>query len=101
MNLAELHRTGVTDNEDLGEHGRSALAVNFDVNFAHESGLEELFAQAVQHEQFKAALEAEFASVFRATVQKMVRSSSIPPGHGWTDDFEVAVSVSPKEANTL
>lgn len=101
MKIQELYQSGVTDNEGLGDHARASVAVQFQVNFAHELGLEELFSKMMINDHFQAALEAEFAASFHRTIQKMVRTANIQPGDGWTDDFEVSVDVTPKETSTL
>lgn len=102
MKIEELYRSGVTDNEELGDHARSAVAANFNVSFAHERGLEELFGQMMSNQHFQQQLEVEFAAIFQRTVQKMVRSAQgIRLGHGWTDDFEVEVQLSPKDTNSI
>lgn len=101
MKLQEIHRSGVTDNEDLGEHSRTAATVSFNVSFAHETGLEEAFSGLMAHPSFVQELEKEFATLLHRKLQERVRASTIQPGNGWTDDFEVEASVSPKEANTL
>lgn len=101
MKLNEIHRSGVTDNEDLGEHARTAAVLNFNVSFAHESGLSELFAQLLTNGAFQTQLEVGFAKLLQQQVSQLVRTTQVPPGDGWTDDYEVEVSVNPVDNNTL
>lgn len=102
MKLDEIYRGGVTDNEDLGEHARKAVTVSFDVNFAHEPGQEEMFSQLLSSAAYQEKLSAAFARVMHTTMQEMVRTAKgVPPGHGWTDDFEVQASVASRESNTI
>lgn len=91
MKINEIHRTGTTDNEELGSHGRTLARFNYEVSFAHESGLEAAFVELLKNDQFRAELEVAFTAKFREAAQKMVRSSTIPPGHGWMDDLEADV----------
>lgn len=101
MKIQELYRSGVTDDEDLGEHDRTRADVTFTVDFAHEQGYGEAFMQLLTSPQFKASLEADFAKLFHRKMQDMIAHSSIPRGTGWTDDFEVDASISPRESNSL
>lgn len=98
MKIQEIYRSGVTDNEDLGDHDRTQLDLRTTVSFAHDTGLSAAFEQLSQMPEFKASLEKGIASVIQSAVAQFVRSSSIPPGHGWTDDYEVDVSISPRDS---
>lgn len=99
MKIQEIYRAGTTDNEPLEDHGRTGAEIRVNVNFAHEQGNEEAFKQLLNLPQFQASLEARFASLLHSEIQKMVGQSSIKPGYGWTDDFEVEISISPRESN--
>ena len=101
MKIQELYRSGVTDDEDLGDHERTRAEVNITVDFAHEQGYGDAFKQLLTLPLFKAVLEKQFAETFHTVVQQMVRHSSIQPGTGWTDDFEVELNISPRESNSL
>ena len=94
MKIQELYRSGVTDNEDLGDHERTAASIDFVVSFAHEQGYGEAFSQLFANDQFKASLEAKFGAVLHRLLQDAVAQSTIPRGTGWTDDFEVEASIS-------
>lgn len=93
MKIDEIHRTGTTDNEALEAHSRTLVNLSFEVSFAHEQGLETVFSELVQHEQFTAQLEVAFTAKFKELAQKMIMSSKVPPGHGWMDDLEAEVLV--------
>lgn len=102
MKLEEIHRSGVTDNEELGEHSRAAATITFNASFAHEKGNEEVFSQLLTHPEFQAKLESEFAVLLNRTMQAMIRNAQgIKPGYGWTDDYEISVAVEPKQVNSI
>ncbi len=94
MKLDEIHTTGTTDNEDLGDHERTQAVVVSHISFAHEPGLEEAFKQLMGLPAFANALEKSFTEAFRRQVYEFVRQSSIEPGNGWTDAYETTVQVS-------
>lgn len=99
MKIQEIYRGGVTDNEDLGDHDRTVLDIRSAVSFAHDPQLRAAFEQLTQMPEFKASLEKGIATVVQSAVAQFVRSSSIPPGHGWTDDYEVDVTISPRDSS--
>lgn len=93
MKLDEIYRSGTTDNEPLEDHSRSSVNLKVAVNFAHEQGLEEAFAQLLSMPAFHAQLAKGFTEVIRRTSQEFVKhSSAIKPGYGWQDDFETEVT---------
>lgn len=93
MKITEIHQTGTTDDEALEAHSRTSVKLSYEVSFAHEQGLEPVFTELLQHGVFKTQLEAEFTAKFKELAQRMIRSSSIPIGHGWMDDFEAEILV--------
>ncbi|MNB87329.1 hypothetical protein D3C75_343160 [compost metagenome] len=93
MKITEIHRTGTTDDEALEAHSRTLVNLSFEVSFAHEQGLESVFAELLQHGHFTTQLEAAFTAKFKELAQRMIMSSKVPPGHGWMDDLEAEVLV--------
>lgn len=73
MKLDEIHTTGTTDNEDLGDHERTQAVVVSHISFAHEPGLEEAFKQLMGLPAFANALEKSFTEAFRRQVYDFVR----------------------------
>lgn len=94
--LTEITRSGVTDNEDLGDdHSRTAIKLVVRSSFAHDSAYEQQFAQLLSLPQFSAALERNILNGIQNTVRDFARNSNMPVGASWTDDFEVEVTVVP------
>jgi len=91
----------VNESEEFEAHDRTKVQVAFDLSFAHEIGLDPAFNQLFQHPHFKAALEDAFSRSFKDVAQKMIMSSSIPPGHGWMDDIENTVAIAVGETQRI
>lgn len=91
----------VNESDEFEAHDRTKVQAAFTLSFAHEIGLDPAFNQLFQHPQFKAALEDAFSRSFKDVAQKMIMSSSIPPGHGWMDDIENTVEIAVGETQRI
>lgn len=100
MKVDEVYKSGVTDNEDLGEHSRMQADLTFSINFAHEKGLEEVIGRIMNHPILARQLEITAGKAIRQVIAKAMHTNQIPPGDGWTDDYEVACTVSTKATGT-
>lgn len=100
MKLEDINESG-NDPMDTEPHSRTTVGLNVEISFAHESGLEEAFKQLVAHGAFRSQLEIAFAAKFKEVAQKLIMSSSIPPGHGWMDDLETEVMIDSVTTNSV
>lgn len=75
--------------------------ISIDVKFTHEQGLEDVFGQLQNLPTFKKDLETKFCRMYETLIQEYIHKSSVPPGTGWTDDYECTADIIAQRTNTV